>query len=134
MKIDINEEHLLSYFSNGNLHISGSPEKGYFSIRDRKPCIANFMKEYNFMREDSAKVCFTCNNECCQNLFSIYIEIGNGNHFRDFDEIQINLRNTLPLITIHGIFEEFHRGYGSITCYEHIHSSLAMRIIEIIKR
>ena len=99
----------------------------YFTDPYKEDCIAAFFKRHNFMSEETAKISL---NQV-RNHVKILLEVGNGNHQRDFDEIRIVSRDNLEIIKFTGIYEQMHLGYGRMEILLDLNHSLIQKLKEI---
>ena len=110
MKVHYHEKALIDYFldpGKENLH-------------------ATFMKNHNVMYDDTAKISVIYERSTGDPGFKI--EIGNGNHYRDFDQIQICERSGIVLIDLECFYAETYRGWGTIDVFPRMSPALATNL------
>ena len=94
MTIDINERALIDYFLDPG----------------KEDLHATFMKQHNVMYEDTAKISVI--HEKYTNCPGFKIEIGNGNHYRDFDTILICMRSRIKQMISYRSIKNLYLPYG----------------------
>ena len=99
----------------------------YYTDPYKEDCVAIFLKRHNFMSEETAKVSL---KQIGRNV-KILLEVGNGNHQRDFDEIRIMTKDTLEIISFTGIYEQLHLGFGRMEIPLDLNSELVKKLVEL---
>lgn len=99
----------------------------YYTDPYKEDCIAAFFKQHNFMSEETAKV--SLKQIGCH--VKILLEVGNGNHQKDFDEIRIVSKDNLEIIRFTGIYEQMHLGFGRMEIPFDLNTDLVKKLVEL---